>query len=190
MLFMDLDFGVQTSFLASVRKTLTDFLTIENYAFVEDGGSFVTADFVYRVVEDLQEKRSFQQWAQVDFEIDMLEMTGLLQKMEQSMRARSSTLKQRNYFYTLLADLGMQEELPLDYLYLKRRLLEMQELKDQLKKEERASQPATVKQIHTIQKVWRKTFREELELSADVTQGEVQQLFNQANSHADYGKWR
>ncbi|OUB54395.1 hypothetical protein BK716_09490 [Bacillus thuringiensis serovar higo] len=69
-------------------------------------------------------------------------------------------------------------------------LLELQELKDQLKKEERASQPATVKQIHTIKKVWRKTFREELELSEDVTQGEVQQLFNQANSHADYGKWR
>ncbi|HFJ9287438.1 TPA: hypothetical protein ACGW44_005478 [Bacillus toyonensis] len=114
MLFTDLDFGVQTSFLVSVCKTLTDFLTTENSGFVED----------------LQEKRSFQQWAQVDFEIDMLEMMGLLQKVKQSMRTRTSTLKQRNYFHTLLADLGMQEELPTDYLYLKRRLLEMQELKD------------------------------------------------------------
>ena len=130
MLFTDLDFGVQTSFLVSVCKTLTDFLTTENSGFVEEGLSFVTEDFVYRVVEDLQEKRSFQQWAQVDFEIDMLEMMGLLQKVKQSMRTRTSTLKQRNYFHTLLADLGMQEELPTDYLYLKRRLLEMQELKD------------------------------------------------------------
>lgn len=63
MLYKDLDATIQKSFLASIRKPFTTFLETEQYSFVDERVFFVTDVFVQRVVEDLQEKRSFQKWA-------------------------------------------------------------------------------------------------------------------------------
>ncbi|MEW4153963.1 hypothetical protein Q0N88_29700 [Bacillus thuringiensis] len=63
LLYKDLDALLQQSFLASILKTVTTFLEAVQYGFVEEGVSFITAEFVQSVVEDLQEKCSFQKWA-------------------------------------------------------------------------------------------------------------------------------
>ncbi|MCQ6306721.1 hypothetical protein [Bacillus cereus] len=190
MLYKDLDATMQKSFLASLRKTFITFLEAEQYGFVEEGVSFVTDAFVQRVVEDLQEKRSFQKWVQVDFEVPDDEMKDLLLQMEQSMRVKRCTLKQRSFYRNLVEDLELEERIPSDYLYMKRRLAEMQAMKAAQVEAERKVKPATEKQIKTIKRVWLQTFGKELELADDVTQSEVQELFHKANSHAGYGQWR
>lgn len=45
-------------------------------------------------------------------------LTELLQQMEHSMRRRKSTLRQRNYFNSLLYDLSLREDIPKDYLFM------------------------------------------------------------------------
>ncbi|MCQ6288592.1 hypothetical protein [Bacillus cereus] len=190
MLYKDLDATMKKSFLASLRKTFITFLEDEHYVFVEEGVSFVTDAFVQRVVEDLQEKRSFQKWAQVDFEVPDDEMKDLLLQMEQSMRVKRCTLKQRSFYMNLVEDLGLEECIPSDYLYMKRRLAERQAMKAVQVEAERKVKPATEKQIETITRVWLQTFGEELELAEDVTQSEVQELFHKVNNHAGYGQWR
>ncbi|HDT6579236.1 TPA: hypothetical protein QFT23_005520 [Bacillus cereus] len=190
MLYKDLDVTMKKSFLASLRKTFTTFLEATQYGFVEEGVSFVTDAFVQQVVEDLQEKRSFQKWAQVDFEVSDEEMKDLLLQVEQSMRVKRCTPKQRSFYMNLVEDLELEERIPSDYLYMKRRLAEMQAMKAAQVEAERKVKPATEKQIKTIKRVWLQTFGEELELADDVTQSEVQELFDKANSHAGYGQWR
>ncbi|MGQ3740887.1 hypothetical protein [Bacillus sp. Fil] len=192
MIYKDLDTTVQQSFLASMRKTFTTFLEAEQFGFVEEGVSFVTDVFVQRVVEDLQEKRSFQKWAQVDFEVPDEEMKDLLLQMEQSMRVKRCTPKQCSFYMNLVGDLGVEESIPSDYLYMKRRLAEMEAMKAKQVEAERKVKPATAKQIKTLKRVWKNTFGEELELELadDITQSEVQELFNEANSHAEYVPWR
>lgn len=183
-----LDATLHKRFLASVRNTVITFLEAEQYGFVTEGVSFVTDVFVQTVVEDLQEKRSFQKWAQVDFEVPDDEMKDLLLQMEQSMRVKSCTPKQRSFYMNLVEEL--EERIPSDYLYMKRRLAEMQAMKAAQVEAERKVKPATEKQIKTIKRVWLQTFGEKLELAEDVTQSEVQELFDKANSHAGYGQWR
>jgi len=190
MLYKDLDATMQQSFLASIRKTFTTFLEAEQFVFVEEGISFITDDFVQRVVEDLQEKRSFQKWAQVDFEIADEEMKALLLQLESAMRVKRCTPRQQVFYMSLLEDLGLEESIPSDYLYMQRRLAEMEAMKAKQVEAERKVKPVTVKQIKTLKRVWKNTFGEELELAEDVTQSEVQVLFHKANSHAGYGQWR
>ncbi|PEO39960.1 hypothetical protein [Bacillus wiedmannii] len=73
---------------------------------------------------------------------------------------------------------------------MKRRLAEMQGMKKAKLEAASKVKPATVKQIETIKKVWMTKFGEELELSEDITESEVQELFHKVNSHARYGQWR
>jgi len=190
MLYKDLDATIKKSFLASIRKTFITFLEDDQFGFVEEGVSVVTDAFIQRVVEDLQDKRSFQKWAQVDFEVPDEEMKDLLLQMEQSMRVKRCTPKQRSFYMNLVEDLELEERIPSDYLYMKRRLAEMQVMKAAQVEAERKVKPATAKQKETIKRVWLQTFGEELELAEDVTQSEVQELFHKANSHAGYGQWR
>ncbi|MCQ6529851.1 hypothetical protein [Bacillus mycoides] len=126
MFFMKLDSTIYSSFLISIRKTVTNILKESNYSLVHLNDSFVTIKFVHHVVEELEKIRSFQRWGQVDFDIDIEEMTKLLKHLEKSMRKRNSTLKQKNHFRRLLYDLKIKEAIPEDYLYLKRRLVEME----------------------------------------------------------------
>ncbi|PEF67190.1 hypothetical protein [Bacillus cereus] len=188
MFYKGLDATLQKSFLASIRKTFITFLEDEQYGFVEEGVLFVTDGFVQRVVEDLQEKRSFQKWAQVDFEVPDKEMKDLLLQMEQSMRVKRCMSKQRSFYMNLVEDLGLEECIPSDYLYMQRRLAEMQAMKAVQVEAARKVKPATEKQIETIKRVGLQTFGEKL--AEDVTQSEVQELFHKANSHAGYGQWR
>ncbi len=67
----------------------------------------------------------------MDFSV--VELAELLQQLEQSIRRRKSTLKQRNYFNSLLYDLGMREDIPKDSLCMKKRLLQLEDLKKQQK---------------------------------------------------------
>ncbi|HFJ9286970.1 TPA: hypothetical protein ACGW44_004945 [Bacillus toyonensis] len=138
----------------------------------------------------LQEKRSFQKWAQVDFEVPDEEMKDLLLQMEQSMRMKRCTPKQRSFYMNLVKDLELEERILSDYLYMKRRLAEMQAMKAAQVEAERKVKQATEKQIETIKRVWLQTFGEELELTKDVTQSEIQELFYKVSSHAGYRQWR
>ncbi|MED1305626.1 hypothetical protein BK704_16290 [[Bacillus thuringiensis] serovar konkukian] len=178
MLYTDIDACLQRSFLASVRKTVTDFLEDAHYAFVEEGKSFITDRFVQRVVEDLHEKRSFQKWAQVEFEVPDEMMKDLLLKIERSMRVKKCTSKQKTFFMNLVKDLGLDEDISDDYLYMKRRLTEMHEMKKEKRNEEMNVKRATIKQIETIKNLWKNTFGEELEIDENISQREVQDLFN------------
>lgn len=58
-----------------------------------------------------------------------VELTELLQQMEHSMRRRKSTLRQLNYFNSLLYDLSLREDIPKDYLCMKKRLLQLEHRK-------------------------------------------------------------
>ncbi|EOQ05349.1 hypothetical protein [Bacillus cereus] len=189
MLYKDLDATIKKSFLASILKTFTTFLEAAQFGFVEEGVSFITDDFVHRVVEDLQEKRSFQKWAQVDFEVPDEEMKALLLQLESAMRVKRCTPRQQVFYMSLVEDLGLEESIPSDYLYMKRRLAEMQGVKKAKLEAASKVKPATEKQIETIKRVWLQTFGEELELFEDITQSEVQELFHKANSHAGYVPW-
>ncbi|MEW4153964.1 hypothetical protein Q0N88_29705 [Bacillus thuringiensis] len=115
-------------------------------------------------------------------------MKDLLLQMEQSMRAKRCTPKQRSFYMNLVEEL--EERILSDYLYMKRRLAEMEVMKAAQVETERKVKSATEKQIKTIQRVWLQMFGEELELAKDVMQSEVQELFHKANSHAGYGQWR
>ncbi|WP_176535880.1 hypothetical protein [Bacillus cereus] len=136
-----------------VRRTMVTLLNNADYRFLEEGVSIVTDSFVCQVVADMMEERSFQGWSQFDFEIDDVEMKELIQKIEHSMRKRNSTLKQRNYYRRLLIDLRLNEDIPTDYLYMKKRLREMQAVKKELKRKEMEKKPATFTEIQKLKKM-------------------------------------
>ncbi|WP_144519681.1 hypothetical protein [Bacillus thuringiensis] len=85
-------------------------------------------------------------------------------------------MKHRNYFYILLRDLGLQEELPTDFLYLKKRLLELEVMKKQVANKKRSSL-VSARQLTVLKRDWEKTFGRTLVISRDITQGEVDELF-------------
>ncbi|MRC81684.1 hypothetical protein GH883_34360, partial [Bacillus thuringiensis] len=91
----------------------------------------------------LEKTRFFQKWIEVNFSI--VGLTELLQQMEHSMRRRKSTLRQRNYFNSLLYDLSLREDIPKDYLCMKKRLLQLEHLKEQQKKEKLQNSVSTKK---------------------------------------------
>ncbi|PFE09455.1 hypothetical protein CN307_26355 [Bacillus cereus] len=153
MLYKNLNWTLQRSIRMCVRRTMVTLLNNADYRFLEEGVSIVTDSFVCQVVADMMEERSFQGWSQFDFEIDDVEMKELIQKIEHSMRKRNSTLKQRNYYRRLLIDLRLNEDIPTDYLYMKKRLREMQAVKKELKRKEMEKKPATFTEIQKLKKM-------------------------------------
>ncbi|WP_255288192.1 hypothetical protein [Bacillus thuringiensis] len=147
---------------------------------IEENVSFVTEEFV-QVFKGylqgyLQGSTLFMKWECMGFELDCFVLKQLLREKEVSLRKRSATLKHRNYFYTLLRDLGLQEELPMDFLYLKKRLLELEVLKKQVANKKRSSL-VSARQLTVLKRSWEKTFGRTLVISRDITQGEVEELF-------------
>ncbi|PEZ26079.1 hypothetical protein CN345_27270 [Bacillus thuringiensis] len=129
MIFTDLEYSLQKGFLTDLRRILRALLEDMDYAVVEADKSFITDAFVERVIVYLEKTRFFQKWIEVDFSV--VELKELLQQLERPMRRRKSTLRQRNYFNSLLYDLSLRENIPTDYLCLKKRLLQLEHLKKQ-----------------------------------------------------------
>ncbi|WP_141531072.1 hypothetical protein [Bacillus thuringiensis] len=146
------------------------------YCVIEQDVSFVTEEFVQIFKGYLQGMILFTKWERMGLELESSVLQQLLQLQEMSMRVRSSTLKHRNYFYNLLRDLGLQEELPTDFLYLKKRLLELEVLKKQVENKKCSSLVAT-RQLTVLKRSWEKVFGRKLVISRDITQGEVEELF-------------
>ncbi|SEG86839.1 hypothetical protein SAMN04487919_1493 [Bacillus sp. ok061] len=109
MVFTDLESSLQQGFFTDIRGIVRTLLQDMDYVVVEEDKSFITDAFV--------------------------ELTELLQQMEHSMRRRKSTLRQRNDFNSLLYDLSLREDIPNEYLCMKKRLLQLENLKEQQKTE-------------------------------------------------------
>ncbi|MDZ5479198.1 hypothetical protein [Bacillus thuringiensis] len=173
MVFADLERSLQQGFFTDIRGIVRTLLQDMDYV-VEDK-SFITDAFVEQVIAYLEKTRFFQKWIEVDF--STVELTELLQQMEHSMRRRKSTLRQRNYFNSLLYDLSLREDIPKDYLCMKKRLLQLEHLKEQQKKEKLQNSVST-KQIKALKISWRKTFGRALEIPENIKQSEVNELFS------------
>ncbi|MCU5408483.1 hypothetical protein OCA16_28565 [Bacillus cereus] len=132
MVFTDLERSLQQGVLTDIRGIVRMLLQDMDYVIVEEDKSFITDVFVEHVIVYLEKTRFFQKWIEVDF--STVELTELLQQMEHSMRRRKSTLRQRNYFNSLLYDLSLREDIPKDYLCMKKRLLQLEHLKEQQKR--------------------------------------------------------
>ncbi|MDR4181182.1 hypothetical protein FO599_35605, partial [Bacillus thuringiensis] len=100
MLFTDLDCSLQRGFLVDLRGIVRMLLQDMDYVIVEEDVSFITDDFVEKVIIYLEKTRFFQKWIEVD--VSAVDVKELLQQIEISMRKRKSTLRQRNYFTNLL----------------------------------------------------------------------------------------
>jgi hypothetical protein len=133
MLYTDLELSLQKRVLTDFRRIVSLFLQDMDYSVVEEDESFITDTFVKQVIIYLEEKRFFQKWIEVDFSV--VELTDLLQQVEQFMRKRKSTLRQRNEFKSLLYNLSMREDIPKDYLCMKKRLLQLKRMREQQKEE-------------------------------------------------------
>ncbi|MGR5965915.1 hypothetical protein ACT7DB_23815 [Bacillus cereus] len=175
MVFTDLERSLQQGFLTDIRGIVRTLLQDMDYVVVEEDKSFITDAFVEQVIVYLEKTRFFQKWIEVDF--STVELTELLQQMEHSMRRRKSTLRQRNYFNSLLYDLSLREDIPKDYLCMKKRLLQLEHLKEQQKKEKLQNSVST-KQIKVLKISWRKTFGRALEIPENIKQSEVNELFS------------
>ncbi|WP_456534294.1 hypothetical protein [Bacillus cereus] len=146
------------------------------YCVIEENKSFVTEEFLQVFKGYLEGSTTFIKWDNIGFTIDGLELQRLLQLQEQSLRKRGSTLKHRNYFYRLLLDVGIQEELPKDFLYLKKRLLELEAKKKQ-RENRRNKRSVSRRQIENLQRSWKKTFGKMIEVPKEITQKEMDELF-------------
>ncbi|WP_420975280.1 hypothetical protein [Bacillus thuringiensis] len=176
MLYQDLSDGYQYSFRSDLFRGLRFFLEDIQYCVIEENVSFVTEEFVQVFKGYLQGSTLFMKWERMGLELDCFVLKQLLREKEVSLRKRSATLKHKNYFYSLLRDLGLQEELPTDFLYLKKRLLELDAMKKQVENKKRSSLVAA-RQLTVLKRVWEKTFGRTLVISRDITQGEVDELF-------------
>ncbi|HDW3056390.1 TPA: hypothetical protein RMI67_004079 [Bacillus cereus] len=176
MLYQDLSHGYQYSFRSDLFRGLRFFLEDIQYCVIEENVSFVTEEFVQLFKGYLQGSTLFMKWERMGLELDCFVLKQLLREKEVSLRKRSATLKHKNYFYTLLRDLGLQEELPTDFLYLKKRLLELEVMKKQVANKKRSSL-VSARQLTVLKRSWEKTFGRTLVISRDITQGEVDELF-------------
>lgn len=176
MLYQDLSHGYQYSFRSDLFRGLRFFLEDIQYCVIEENVSFVTEEFVQVFKGYLQGSTLFMKWERMGLELDCFVLKQLLREKEVSLSKRSVTLKHKNYFYSLLRDLGLQEELPTDFLYLKKRLLELEVMKKQVANKKRSSL-VSARQLNVLKRVWEKTFGRKLLISRDITQGEVDELF-------------
>lgn len=108
--------------------------------------------------------------------MDRISCKKVLQKIEHAMRQRNSTLKHRNHFYRLLREVGLQEDIPQDFLCMKKRIIELEMLKQQ-RETKKKDCLVSGRQIKSLQVLWKKTFHRTLEVSKDMTQGEVDEFF-------------
>ncbi|MGM2776236.1 hypothetical protein ACS2QO_27385, partial [Bacillus cereus group sp. Bce015] len=99
--FQELDTNIKKSFKISVRNTIQDIMDDNHYNQVEDS-TIVDNEFVQLVVEGLEERKSFQKWGEVPFEIADEDMKTLIQETEQKMRKKKTTDKQKDYYTSLL----------------------------------------------------------------------------------------
>jgi len=176
MLYQDLSYGYQYSFCSDLFRGLRFFLEDIEYCVIKENVSFVTEEFVQVFKGYLQGSTLFMKWERMGLELDCFVLKQLLREKEVSLRKRSATLKHKNYFYSLLRDLGLQEELPTDFLYLKKRLLELEVMKKQVVNKKRSSLVAA-RQLTVLKRAWEKTFGRTLVIPRDITQGEVDELF-------------
>ncbi|MBJ8025989.1 hypothetical protein [Bacillus cereus] len=175
MVFTDLERSLQQGFLTDIRGIVRMLLQDMDYVVVEKDESFITDMFVEQVIVYLEKTRFFQKWIEVEF--STVDLTELLQQMEHSMRRRNSTLRQRNYFNSLLYDLSMREDIPKDYLCMKKRVSQLEHLKEQ-QKEAKLQTPVSPQQIKALKIAWRKMFGRGLEISGNIKQGEVNKLLS------------
>ncbi|PEO00193.1 hypothetical protein CN553_07425 [Bacillus cereus] len=118
----------------------------------------------------------FIKWERMGLELECSVLQDLLKFKELSVRVRISTLKHRNYFYILLRDLGLQEEVPTDFLYLKKRLLELEVMKKEVGNKKCGGLVCKC-QLTVLKRSWEKVFGRKLVVSRDITQEEVNELF-------------
>ncbi|OUB62256.1 hypothetical protein [Bacillus thuringiensis] len=175
MVFTDLEHPLQQGGLTDIRRIVRTLLQDMDYVVVEEDKSFITDAFVKQVIVYLEKTRFFQKWIEVDF--STVELTELLQQIEHSMRRRKSTLRQRNYFNSLLYDLSLREDIPKDYLCMKKGLLQLEHLREQQKKE-KLQNSVSMKQIKVLKISWRKTFGRAIEIPENIKQSEVNELFS------------
>lgn len=178
MLFTDLDCSLQRGFLVDLRGIVRMILQDMDYVIVEEDVSFITDDFVEKVIIYLEKTRFFQKWIEVD--VSAVDVKELLQQIEISMRKRKSTLRQRNYFTNLLYAVDLRENIPTDYLCMKKRLLELECLKEQ-QKHAQSLIPVSTQQITVLKRAWKETMGRKLEVSEDMKQREVDELFSRIN---------
>ncbi|MCC3688862.1 hypothetical protein LLR47_27220 [Bacillus cereus] len=175
MVLTNLEHSLKQGFLTDLRGIVRTLLQDMEYVVVEEEGSFITDEFVQQVIVYLEKKRFFQKWIEVDFSV--VELAELLQQMEQSMRRRKSTLRQRNYFNSLLYDLGLREDIPKDYLCIKKRLLQLEHLKEQ-QKDAQSQVAVSMQQIKLLKMTWKETFGRELEIPENMQQKELKELYS------------
>lgn len=178
MLFTDLDRPLQRGFLVDLRRIVRMLLQDMDYVIVEEDVSFITGAFVEQVIIYLEKTRFFQKWIEVD--VSAVDLKELLQQIELSMRKRRSTLRQRNYFANLLYAVDLREDIPTDYLCMKKRVLELEHLKEQ-QKHTQSLIPVPIQQITLLKKAWKETMGRKLEVSEDIKQNEVDELFSRIN---------
>ncbi|MEC2863341.1 hypothetical protein [Bacillus thuringiensis] len=157
-------------------KVLRYYLEDTKYACVTEDTSIVTDSFVEILMVYFQGSPVFFKWEKIGFEMDRISCKKVLQKIEHAMRQRSSTLKHRNHFYRLLREVGLQEDIPQDFLCMKKRILELEMLKQQ-RETKKKGRLVSGRQIKSLQVLWKKTFHRTLEVSKDMTPGEVDELF-------------
>ncbi|OUB64556.1 hypothetical protein [Bacillus thuringiensis] len=178
MLFADLDLPLQRGFLVDLRGIVRTLLQDMEYVIVEENISFITDDFIEQVIIYLEKTRFFQKWIEVD--VASVNLKELLQQIELSMRKRNSTLRQRNYFANLLYAVDLREDMPTDYLCMKKRVLELEHLKEQ-QKYAQPLVPVSIQQITLLKRAWKETMGRNLEVSKDMKQSEVDELFSRIN---------
>ncbi|PGH79708.1 hypothetical protein CN899_25335 [Bacillus thuringiensis] len=178
MLFTDLDRPLQREFLVDLRGIVRTLLQDIDYVIVEENDSFITDDFVEQIIIYLEKTRFFQKWIEVD--VSAADLKELLQQIEFSMRQRASTLRQRNYFANLLYAVDLREDIPTDYLCMKKRVLELEHLKEQ-QQHVQSLIPAPIQQITLLKRAWKETMGRKLKVSEDIKQNEVDELFSRIN---------
>lgn len=179
MKFEEITPKTRQSFLASIKDVMEDLLNDRNFEGVEE--SIVTIEFVQQVVKRLEKERSSRLWGKVDFEIEDEEILELIFAREKKMRNVKISSKQYLYFINMINELGIEEEIELDYLLFQKRMGELVKMHKEIK-------PATAKQIETVKRLWEEKFGEEIILSENVTMGEISRCFDTINEGVEVVK--
>lgn len=98
MVYSELETNIKKSFKLSIRNTINEILEENEYKEVEENVSVVDDTFVVNVVRGMMDKRSFQKWGKVNFEIEDDEMKVLVGEIETNMRKKKPTQKQLEYY--------------------------------------------------------------------------------------------
>jgi len=166
--YTDLDASTKKSFYRSTQLTIFELIDRMTIKDIEE--DFVTELFVNVVVEELMKKRGFQNWANMDFEIDDKEMKELVQTIVERRRKYKPTKKQKEYYLGLTSKLEEEEVLPNDFLVFQKRLVEMKDRAPLILQ-------ATDKQKETICGLVWEFWGKKITLKDDLSQNKAQQYF-------------